>query len=204
MNIACLLAASIFLFCELQSRADENNELLQVIYAWSWPAVLHVTGSLSWAETEGAGLSVPPHTWNQSLVSSTCMISKLSNQKSGGGGGRLGVWGVKVSDSQAVNFSLSFFSRWGRARINAFLGCSPTAHCYPGHGGSHCCASSLSLTTSVNKALNNKQKACKSVCVTVSFSGLCFSPALATLMTLSKGACNGLLISFLWHQQMEV
>lgn len=73
MNIACLLAASIFLFCKLQSRADENNELLQVIYAWSWPVVLHVTRSLSWAETEGAGLSIPPHTWNQSLVSSTCV-----------------------------------------------------------------------------------------------------------------------------------
>lgn len=34
------------------------------------------------------------------------------------------MWEVKVSDSQAVNFPLPFFSRRGRAGLNASLGCS--------------------------------------------------------------------------------
>lgn len=66
------------------------------------------------------------------------------------------------------------FLKMGQGWDKWLSGLLPTAYCYPARGGSHCCASSLSLTTSVNRDLNNKQKACKSVCVTVSFSGLCF------------------------------
>lgn len=103
------------------------------------------------------------------------------------------MWGGKVSESQAVNFPLPFFLETGQGWAKCLAGLLPTAHCYWAHGGSHCCASSLSLTTSVNKDLNNKQRNA-SLCVTVSFS---FSSALATLMTRLKGACNGRLISFL-------
>lgn len=112
--------------------------------------------------------------------------------------GRCNVWRVKVSDSQAVNSPLPSFLETGQGWDKCLAGLLPTAHCYPTHGGSHCCASSLSLTTSVNKDLNNKQRNA-SLCVTVSITGLSFSATLATLMTQSKGACDGRLISFLWH-----
>lgn len=46
----------------------------------------------------------------------------------------------------------------GQGWCKCLAGLLPTAHCYPAHEGSHCCASSLSLTTSVNKDLNNKQR----------------------------------------------
>lgn len=98
---------------------------------------------------------------------------------------RRGGRGVKVSDSQAINLHFSW--RRGRAGLNASLGSLPTAHCYPGHGGSHCCAPSLSLTTSVNKDLNNKQRNA-SLCVTVSFTGLRFSPCTGHLNDSVKGS----------------
>lgn len=64
---------------------------------------------------------------------------------------------------------------WGKCLARLL----PTPHCYPAQEGSHCWASSLSLTTSVNKDLNNKQRNA-SLCVMVSFTGFSFSSALAT------------------------
>lgn len=125
------------------------------------------------------------------------MISKLSDRDQQERNGQC-EGGEKVSDSKAVNFPSPLLLETGQGWPKCLAGLLPTAYCYPAHGGSHCCASSLTLTTSVNKDLNNKQRNA-SQCVTVSFTGLYFSPALATLMTLSKGACNGRLISFLWH-----
>lgn len=89
-------------------------------------------------------------------------------------------------------------SRRGRAGLKRLAELLPPAHCTPARGGNHCCASSLSLTTNVNKDLNNKQRNA-SLCVTVSFTGPRPGPAMSTLITLSKGACNGWLISFLWR-----
>lgn len=106
---------------------------------------------------------------------------------------------VERESSQAVKLPLSpRLLETGQGRAKCLAGLLPKAHCYPSHGGSHCCASSLCLTTSVNKDLNNKQRNA-SQCVTVSFTGLRFSSAPATLMTPSKAACNGRLISFLWR-----
>lgn len=58
------------------------------------------------------------------------------------------------SHSGAVNLSW----KQGRAGGEWLTGLLPTAHCYPAHEGNHCCAPSLSLTTWVNKDLNNKQR----------------------------------------------
>lgn len=85
------------------------------------------------------------------------------------------MWGVKVSDSQAVKVPSPVLLETGQGWAKCLAGLLPTAHCYPAHGGSHCCASSLSLTTSVNKDLNNKQRNA-SLCVTVSFTVLRFAP----------------------------
>lgn len=61
-----------------------------------------------------------------------------------------------LSTRALAKTSLHFFWWVGRAGMNALLSHSPSGHCWPAHGGSHCCVSSL--TTSVNTDLNNKQK----------------------------------------------
>lgn len=97
--------------------------------------------------------------------------------------------GEEVMFESLVKISAHFFSWQGRAGLNGLAGLLPAANCYPAHWGSHCWASSLLLTTSVNKDLNNKQKH-PSLRVTVSFTGLSFSTAPATLMTHSKGSAQ--------------
>lgn len=77
----------------------------------------------------------------------------------------------------------------GQGWAKCLPGLLPTAHCYLAHGGSHCCASSLSLTTSVNKDLNNKQRHA-SLCVTESFTGLRFGPSAGHLNDTVKGSAQ--------------
>lgn len=169
------LGASIFLFCKVDER-DEPLWVCKVLPADDFGEVLR------------------GKTWKLLSLPLDCMISKLSDRDEQDSKARcVGSESLWIRGSKPPS---PLLLKTGQGWSKCLAGLLPTAHCYPAHEGSHCCASSLSLTTSVNKDLNNKQRNA-SLCVTVSFTGLSFSSALATLMTRSKEARNGRLISFL-------
>ena len=159
------------------------------VTSWRWPAALCAATSPVKGNFEGARLL---HT--SSPFQKRCQTWILSERP-------LSCQAEISSRSRESEFSHKLLSAplmTGQGWDKGLAGVLPAAHCYPAHEGSRCCASSLSLTTSVNKDLNNKQRH-TSLCVTVSFTGLSLNPTPATLMTLSRGARNGRLISFLWH-----
>lgn len=187
MNVARLVHPC---FCSVKRSHFEL--FIPEVYQWDFvPPYLWF-----WSNFKCENLTVPDLKSNCSLLHLTVWSPSCRTEISRTG--RLGVWGVKVSWFTGSKLPSPLLPETGQGWGKCLAGLLPTAHCYPAHEGSHCCASSLSLTTSVNKDLNNKQRNA-SLCVTVSFTGLSFSSSLATLMTRSKGARNGRLISFLWH-----